>query len=57
MIDKNIGFIGLGNLGSKLANSIILADYNLYVYDLEKETLKLCPPGVIPGYDGMEIEI
>ena len=23
----------------------------------EKETLKLCPPGVIPGYDGMEIEI
>ena len=36
MIDHNIGFIGLGNVGSKLANSIIQADYNLFIYDKDK---------------------
>ena len=36
IIDKNIGFIGLGNVGSKLANSILLANYNLYINDLDK---------------------
>ena len=34
MIDKNIGFIGLGNVGSKLANSILLGGYNLFIYDM-----------------------
>ncbi len=38
MIDHNIGFIGLGNVGSKLANSIIQADYNLFIYDKDKNT-------------------
>ena len=38
MIDKNIGFIGLGNVGSKLANSILKANYNLHVYDIDKNT-------------------
>ena len=37
MIDKNIGFIGLGNLGKNLANSIQVGDFNLFVHDLEKE--------------------
>ena len=36
MIDQNIGFIGLGNVGSKLANSIVQADYNLFIYDINK---------------------
>jgi len=31
-----IGFIGLGNVGFKLANSLIAAGHHLYVYDLEK---------------------
>ena len=35
MIDKNIGFIGLGNVGSKLANSILLGGYNLFIYDID----------------------
>tara|TARA_Y100000590_G_C15527796_1_gene941967 strand:- start:24 stop:983 length:960 start_codon:yes stop_codon:yes gene_type:complete len=35
--DKNIGFIGLGNLGSKLANSILISKYNLFLYDLDKK--------------------
>lgn len=34
--DINIGFIGLGNVGSKLANSLMQGGYNLFVYDLEK---------------------
>ena len=33
--DKNIGFIGLGNVGSKLANSVLIAGYNLFIYDLD----------------------
>ena len=31
-----IGFIGLGNVGFKLANSLISAGHNIYVHDLEK---------------------
>ena len=31
-----IGFIGLGNVGFKLANSLLSARHHLYVYDLEK---------------------
>jgi len=38
MIDHNIGFIGLGNVGSKLASNILQADYNLFIYDLNKST-------------------
>jgi len=37
MIDHNIGFIGLGNVGSKLANSILQANYNLFIYDINKK--------------------
>ena len=36
MKDKNIGFIGLGNVGSKLANSLLISGYNLFIYDIEK---------------------
>ena len=39
-MDKNIGFIGLVNLGSKVANNIIKKGYKLYVYDLNKKTCK-----------------
>ena len=35
--DPNIGFIGLGNVGLKLANSILLSKYNLYIYDKDKK--------------------
>ena len=38
MIDQNIGFIGLGNVGSKLANSILHGNYNLFIYDIDKNT-------------------
>ena len=40
MIDKNIGFIGIGNLGKNLANSILLAGYNLYINDIDKKKSK-----------------
>jgi 3-hydroxyisobutyrate dehydrogenase len=36
MSDTNIGFIGLGNVGAKLANSILISQYNLFIYDLQK---------------------
>ena len=38
MIDKVIGFIGLGNVGSKLASNILYAGYNLFIYDLDENT-------------------
>jgi len=34
--DTNIGFITLENVGEKLANSLLIANYNLFVYDLDK---------------------
>ena len=41
MRDKNIGFIGLGNVGSKIAYNILRnKNYSLYVFDLNKETSK-----------------
>ena len=48
MIDHNIGFIGLGNLGKNLANSVLLAGYNLFVNDLEKnKSLNLIKKGAV----------
>ena len=38
MIDHNIGFIGLGNVGSKLASNILQAGYNLFIYDIDENT-------------------
>jgi len=40
MNDTNIGFIGLGNVGSKVANNIIKNGYNLYIHDLNKKSSK-----------------
>ena len=40
MRDKNIGFIGLGNLGKNLANSVLLANYNIFIHDLNKKNAK-----------------
>ena len=36
MNDSSIGFIGLGNVGSKVANNIISNGYKLLVHDLEE---------------------
>ena len=36
MNDTNIGFVGLGNVGSKIANNIINNGYKLYVHDLDE---------------------
>ena len=38
MIDKKIGFIGLGNVGSKIAYNILKKNYSLYVYDINKQS-------------------
>ncbi len=40
MNDKSVGFIGLGNVGSKIANNIIKKGYSLYVHDANEETSK-----------------
>ncbi len=40
MIDHNIGFIGLGNVGSKLAKNILQSGYNLFIYDIDEKTSK-----------------
>ena len=36
MNDTNVGFVGLGNVGSKIANNIINNGYKLYVHDLDE---------------------
>ena len=36
-----IGFIGLGNVGGKLANSLLRNKFNLTVRDLEEILLKI----------------
>ena len=36
MNDNNIGFVGLGNVGSKIANNIIINGYKLYIHDLDE---------------------
>ena len=36
MNESSIGFIGLGNIGSKVANNIINNGYKLYVHDLDE---------------------
>ena len=36
MNDTSIGFVGLGNVGSKVANNIINNGYKLYVHDLNE---------------------
>ena len=41
MRDKKIGFIGLGNVGSKIAYNILKnKNYSLYIFDLNKNTSK-----------------
>ena len=35
-VDTNIGFIGWWNVSEKLANSLLLANNNLLVYDIGK---------------------
>ena len=40
MSDINIGFVGLGNVGSKVANNIISNGYKLYVHDLDEKKSK-----------------
>ena len=39
-MDKKIGFIGLGNVGNKVANNILKKGFNLYVHDLNKNIAK-----------------
>ena len=41
-----IGFIGLGNVGSKLASNIIKGNFQLFVHDLDKnKSAKLIEEG------------
>ncbi len=37
-MNNKIGFIGLGNVGRKIANNIFKANYSLYVYDLDQSS-------------------
>ena len=37
MKDINIGFIGLGNVGSKIAFNILKSKYKLHIHDIDKK--------------------
>ena len=39
-LKKNIGYIGLGNIGGPTAKHIINDEFNLYVYDLNEDAVK-----------------
>ena len=39
-IKKNIGYIGLGNIGGPTAKHLINDDFNLYVYDLSEDAVR-----------------
>ena len=41
MNDTFIGFVGLGNVGAKVANNIISNGYKLYVHDLDENKSKI----------------
>ena len=44
----NVGFIGLGNVGSKIANNILKYNNNLFIHDLDKKkALKLIKDGAV----------
>ena len=36
----NVGFIGLGNIGSKIANNILKGNFQLFVNDLDRNKSK-----------------
>ena len=64
MKSESIGFIGIGNVGSKLANNLLKSNNNVFVYDKNKKSysrlkklIAKCPPNVRPGYDGMSIDL
>ena len=45
---KNIGFIGLGNMGSKMALHLINDGYNVFGYDLDENLMdQLCNQGMV----------
>ena len=51
-----IGFIGLGNVGSKLAGSLCINGFELVVRDLDRETAKpLIEQGAVWGHSAREI--
>ena len=55
-----IGFIGLGNVGGKLAASLLRNKFDLIVRDLDKNLLKLCSKlkivsNVAVGVDNIDI--
>ena len=44
----NVGFVGLGNVGSKIANNILVNKNNLFIHDLDKKKgLKLIKDGAV----------
>ena len=36
----NVGFIGLGNVGSKIASNILKGNFQLFINDLDKKKIK-----------------
>ena len=56
MKKMKIGFIGLGNVGSKLAGSLCRNGFELVVRDLDRETAKpLIEQGAVWGHSPREI--
>ena len=48
-----IGFIGLGNVGGKLAGSLLRNKFNLTVIDIDENLLLV--KGCVPGFSGSRV--
>ena len=40
--NSRIGFVGLGNMGRHMVNNLIKAGYEVYVFDINPQSVKLC---------------
>ena len=53
---KKIGFIGLGNMGSKMASNLLKANYEVVGYDINEDFIdQLIPKGIIKASNLSEI--
>ncbi|RVW81503.1 putative 3-hydroxyisobutyrate dehydrogenase, mitochondrial [Vitis vinifera] len=45
---QNVGFIGLGNMGSRMANNLIKAGYKVAVHDINHEVMRMFAERGVP---------
>ncbi|KAL6502142.1 hypothetical protein OROHE_024735 [Orobanche hederae] len=53
---ERVGFIGLGNMGSRMANSLIKSGYNVVVHDVDHDVMnKFSEKGILTSNSPLEV--